>query len=64
MAALFGAATLLWSGGHKGFLGSVGDNEFLTFMATHSKSYETREEYEVRAGIFRANLDYITQRNA
>ena len=39
------------------------DTKFITHLAKYSKSYATMEEYSLRAGIFRENLEKITQLN-
>ena len=39
------------------------DTKFITHLAKYSKSYATMDEFSLRAGIFRENLEKITQLN-
>ena len=39
------------------------DPDFMTHLAKYSKSYASMEEYSLRAGIFRENLEKIRQLN-
>ena len=38
--------------------------EFMQYLSTHGKSYRSREEYEMRAALFRKSYDFVMEWNA
>merc|ERR1711939_610891 len=57
-------AALGLKGHHHDQLMTSADYEFMKYVTTHGKHYETRAEYDMRAGIFKEALKEIEPHNA